>query len=130
MVSGHASQPAIYAVIFTSTSLAILAVALRLYTRIRIVRKPDWDDLLSASALGFTCVFTVCVALESVECNGPEIEKLIADMSNSVLRTRATFAYPYQIRADQFVTLALDPDHILSHRTRTGKVGCRKYVLC
>ncbi|KXS99891.1 hypothetical protein AC578_4480 [Pseudocercospora eumusae] len=79
MVSGHAVQPAIYAVTFTSTLLAILAVALRLYTRIRIVRNPDWDDLLSALALGFTCVFTVCVALETYYGLGRHLNTLTKD---------------------------------------------------
>ncbi|CAK4034287.1 related to integral membrane [Lecanosticta acicola] len=61
--SGHASQPAIYAVVFTSTVIAILAIALRLYTRFAIVRAPALDDLLATLALGFLCLFTACVAL-------------------------------------------------------------------
>ena len=64
-ISGHASQPAIYAVISTSAVIAILAVALRLYTRFKIVKKPDWDDLLSGFALLFTIIFRICVTLQS-----------------------------------------------------------------
>lgn len=63
--SGHASPSAIYAVIFTFTALAILAVALRIYTRRVILRKLEQDDVLMFVALLCACCFTVCQALES-----------------------------------------------------------------
>lgn len=63
-VTGHASPTATLVVIFTSTALALVIVALRLWTRLGIVRRAGWDDLLVAIALLEACIFTTCVALE------------------------------------------------------------------
>lgn len=65
MVSGHASPAAIYTAIWTTTLLAILAVALRIFTTAVIVRQLKCDDYLILGSLGFVIVFTGMVTLES-----------------------------------------------------------------
>ncbi|KAK4499551.1 hypothetical protein PRZ48_010067 [Zasmidium cellare] len=75
-ISGHASQAATLAVIFTSSALAIIAVVLRLWTRLLIVRQPGWDDLLVTLSLFFTVIFTVCVFFEVYYGLGTHIETI------------------------------------------------------
>ncbi|KAK4612337.1 hypothetical protein CLAFUR4_13503 [Fulvia fulva] len=65
MVSGHASPAAIYTAIWTTTLLAILAVALRIFTTAVIVRQLKCDDYLILGSLGFVIVFTGMVTLET-----------------------------------------------------------------
>ncbi|EME39876.1 hypothetical protein DOTSEDRAFT_104226, partial [Dothistroma septosporum NZE10] len=57
---------AIYAVIWSTTLLAILAVALRIFTRAFIVRGLQLDDYLILASLLFIVVFTITVTLESM----------------------------------------------------------------
>lgn len=52
--SGHASQRSIYDTTIVFTVLACLVVALRLYTRLFIVRRSGWDD-------AFICI--ACVSI-------------------------------------------------------------------
>ncbi|RAL02894.1 uncharacterized protein BO80DRAFT_402628 [Aspergillus ibericus CBS 121593] len=49
----------------TFLSLASITVALRLYTRVHLVRKPGWDDLLIAVSLATDIVFFVFLVIES-----------------------------------------------------------------
>ncbi|PWY68578.1 hypothetical protein BO94DRAFT_569878 [Aspergillus sclerotioniger CBS 115572] len=49
----------------TFLALASVTVALRLYARLHLVRKPGWDDLLIAVSLGTDIVFFVFLVIES-----------------------------------------------------------------
>ncbi|KAF7190099.1 Satratoxin biosynthesis SC1 cluster protein 4, partial [Pseudocercospora fuligena] len=96
-ISGHAAPPAIYAVIFTSAFLTILAVALRLYTRFRIVKKPDWDDLLSALALVFACIFTIFVGFQTYYGLGRRLHTLTMKEQTTSLLCLFVAVLAYQI---------------------------------
>ncbi|CAK4007352.1 hypothetical protein DOTSEDRAFT_152576 [Lecanosticta acicola] len=59
MVSGWASPEATLGVCWSFTSIALISVGLRLYTRIAIIRQPGWDDLAVTIAMAFTVVDAV-----------------------------------------------------------------------
>jgi hypothetical protein len=45
-ISGHTTESAVIATMAVGTVLGVFAVAARLFTRIVIVRKAGWDDLI------------------------------------------------------------------------------------
>jgi hypothetical protein len=45
-ISGHTTESAVIATMTVGTVLGVFAVAARLFTRIVIVRKAGWDDLI------------------------------------------------------------------------------------
>jgi len=55
-ISGHTTQSAVIATMTVGTVLGVFAVAARLFTRIVIVRKAGWDDLIICAG---------CVSLSS-----------------------------------------------------------------
>jgi hypothetical protein len=67
-----------YVVAITSvfTGLAFLVVALRLYTRIYMVKAPGLDDLLMSCALISDLAFFVCIILEQKYRLGTHSTKL------------------------------------------------------
>ena len=60
-ISGHASGSAVIGTTIATTVLACIAVALRLYTRLILVRKPGIDDVCITVALVRSNVALECM---------------------------------------------------------------------
>ncbi|RMY08643.1 hypothetical protein D0866_14733, partial [Hortaea werneckii] len=63
-VSGYASPQSVIGVTITFLVIAVLAVALRLWTRFFIVRHPGLDDLFIAGAVLCTIGLAICTCVE------------------------------------------------------------------
>ncbi|EME78802.1 uncharacterized protein MYCFIDRAFT_110371, partial [Pseudocercospora fijiensis CIRAD86] len=87
----------IYAVVFTATIFAIFAVAVRLYTRLKIVRRIWWDDILMALAIFFTCIFTAVIAVETHFGFGKHSASLNTEQKSNRLLCFWLSVYFYQI---------------------------------
>ncbi|KAI7209928.1 hypothetical protein KC333_g8498 [Hortaea werneckii] len=75
-VSGYASPQSVIGVTITFLVIAVLAVALRLWTRFFIVRHPGFDDLFIAGAVLCTIGLAICTCVEVKISIGRHIETL------------------------------------------------------
>jgi hypothetical protein len=84
--SGHTSPNTVVVVVHTFNTTALICVGLRLWTRLRIVQQPGWDDLTIAGAMVFTTLASVCITQEVRYGLGRHAASLSADELTNYLR--------------------------------------------